>query len=42
MSMHPIGKLYRSGVDVTINSDDVLIFDSMYPKNIYGFMSLSA
>ena len=32
MSMHPIGKLYRSGVDVTINSDDVLIFDSDVSK----------
>lgn len=28
MSSHPIGRLYRSGVDVTINSDDILIFDS--------------
>lgn len=25
---HPIAKLYRAGVDVTINSDDILIFDS--------------
>ena len=25
---HPVAKLYRSGIDVTINSDDVLIFDS--------------
>ena len=25
---HPIAGLYRSGVDVTINSDDVLIFDT--------------
>lgn len=32
MSMHPIGILYRSGVDVTINSDDVLIFDSDVSK----------
>ena len=32
MSMHPIGKLYHSGVDVTINSDDVLIFDSDVSK----------
>lgn len=32
MSAHPIGKLYRSGVDVTINSDDVLIFDSDVSK----------
>ena len=32
MSMHPIGKLYRSGVDVTVNSDDILIFDSDVSK----------
>lgn len=32
MSAHPIGKLYRSGVDVTINSDDILIFDSDVSK----------
>ena len=29
---HPIAKLYRSGVDVTVNSDDVLIFDSDVSK----------
>ena len=29
---HPIAKLYHSGVDVTINSDDVLIFDSDVSK----------
>lgn len=29
---HPIAKLYRSGVDVTINSDDILIFDSDVSK----------
>lgn len=32
MSCHPIGRLYRSGVDVTINSDDILIFDSDVSK----------
>lgn len=32
MSVHPIAKLFRSGVDVTINSDDVLIFDSDVSK----------
>ena len=32
MSGHPIGRLYRSGVDVTINSDDILIFDSDVSK----------
>ena len=29
---HPISGLYRNGVDVTINSDDVLIFDSDVSK----------
>ena len=28
LKTHPIAKLYRNGVDVTVNSDDVLIFDS--------------
>ena len=28
LKTHPIAKIYRSGVDVTVNSDDVLIFDS--------------
>ena len=32
MAHHPISQLYRSGVDVTINSDDVLIFDSDVSK----------
>ena len=32
MSTHPIRKLYRSGVNVTINSDDILIFDSDVSK----------
>ncbi len=32
MSDHPIGRLYRSGVDVTINSDDILIFNSDVSK----------
>jgi adenosine deaminase len=32
MKSHPIQKLYRSGVNVTINSDDVLIFDSDVSK----------
>lgn len=27
-AQHPIRKLYRAGVDVTVNSDDVLVFDS--------------
>jgi adenosine deaminase len=29
---HPISTLYRHGVDVTINSDDVLVFDSDVSK----------
>ena len=29
---HPIAVLYRSGIDVTINSDDALIFDSDVSK----------
>lgn len=29
---HPIAKLYRAGVDVTINSDDILIFNSDVSK----------
>ena len=29
---HPISLLYRNGVDVTINSDDVLMFDSDVSK----------
>lgn len=28
LNTHPIRELYHSGVDVTINSDDILIFDS--------------
>ena len=32
MEHHPIALLYRKGVDVTIGSDDVLIFDSDVSK----------
>lgn len=32
LKSHPIAELYRSGADVTINSDDVLIFDSDVSK----------
>ena len=32
MAHHPIAQLYHSGVDVTINSDDVLFFDSDVSK----------
>lgn len=32
MTHHPIAKLYRNGVNVTVNSDDVLIFDSDVSK----------
>lgn len=31
-SVHPIKDLYHSGIDVTINSDDILIFDSDVSK----------
>ncbi len=32
MEKHPIQRLYRAGVNVTINSDDILIFDSDVSK----------
>lgn len=32
LKKHPIKELYHSGVDVTINSDDILIFDSDVSK----------
>ncbi len=32
MTDHPIKTLYRNGIDVTVNSDDVLIFDSDVSK----------
>lgn len=32
MANHPIAQLYRKGVDVTIGSDDILIFDSDVSK----------
>ena len=32
MAAHPIARLFRKGVDVTVNSDDVLIFDSDVSK----------
>ena len=32
LKVHPIAELYRSGIDVTINSDDALIFDSDVSK----------
>lgn len=32
IKLHPIAKLYRAGVDVTINSDDILIFNSDVSK----------
>lgn len=35
MAHHPIAQLYRKGVDVTINSDDVLIFDSDVSKEYF-------
>ena len=32
LAAHPIARLYRSGIDVTVNSDDGLIFDSAVSK----------
>jgi adenosine deaminase len=32
MKEHPIQKLYRSGINVTVNSDDILMFDSDVSK----------
>ena len=32
MKEHPIAKLFRAGLDVTVNSDDILIFDSDVSK----------
>ena len=32
LKVHPIRELYHSGVDVTLNSDDILIFDSDVSK----------
>ena len=32
MAAHPIARLFRKGVDVTVNSDDVLMFDSDVSK----------
>lgn len=32
MKHHPIGRLFRAGVDVTVNSDDVLMFGSDVSK----------
>lgn len=37
MAHHPIRRLYRGGLDVTINSDDVLIFDSDVSKEYIRF-----
>jgi adenosine deaminase len=42
---HPIRKLYLSGIDVTINSDDILIFDSDVSKEylrLYQSKALTA
>ena len=33
LKIHPIARLYRSGIDVTINSDDVLIFFFFFFKD---------
>ncbi|AJA47032.1 putative adenosine/adenine deaminase [Clostridium pasteurianum DSM 525 = ATCC 6013] len=45
LKTHPIRKLYHSGVDVTINSDDILIFDSDISKEylkLYDAEALTA
>lgn len=45
MKNHPIAQLYRAGVDVTVNSDDILIFDSDVSKEylrLYNSGCLSA
>jgi adenosine deaminase len=45
LKTHPIGELYRSGVDVTLNSDDILIFDSDISKEylrLYDAETLTA
>ena len=45
LKIHPIRELYRSGVDVTLNSDDILIFDSDISKEylrLYDAETLTA
>lgn len=45
LKTHPIRELYRSGVDVTLNSDDILIFDSEISKEylrLYDAETLTA
>lgn len=42
MKRHPIQKLFRAGVDVTINSDDVLIFDSDVSKEYVRLFACGA
>jgi adenosine deaminase len=45
LKTHPIRELYRSGVDVTLNSDDILIFDSDISKDylrLYDAETLTA
>ena len=45
LKTHPIKDLYRSGVDVTLNSDDILIFNSDISKEylrLYAAETLSA
>lgn len=45
LTAHPIRELYNSGVDVTINSDDILIFDSDVSKEylrLYEAKTLTA
>ncbi|WP_309245158.1 hypothetical protein [Clostridium sp. CF012] len=45
LKTHPIRDLYRCGVDVTLNSDDILIFDSGISKEylrLYDAETLTA
>ena len=45
LKIHPIRELYHSGVDVTLNSDDILIFDSDISKEylrLYDAETLTA
>lgn len=45
LKIHPIRELYYSGVDVTLNSDDILIFDSDISKEylrLYDAETLTA
>lgn len=36
LETHPIRKLFDSGVEVTVNTDDVLVFDSGVSEEFLG------